>query len=85
MKPVFSLPSRRETSIVFGVTLVYSLLNAFFIGFRIEHLFLMAIFYILFFPGVKSRKLSVALLPFAVYGVSYDWMRIFPNYTKMTY
>ena len=80
MKSVFSLPPRRETTLVLGISTVFILLNAYFIGFRIEHIVLMSVFYILFFPSNKSRKLAVALLPFAVYGISYDWMRLYPNY-----
>lgn len=34
----------------------------------------------LFFAGIPTRKLAVALLPFFIFGVSYDWMRVFPNY-----
>ena len=32
------------------------------------------------FAGLPTRKLAVALLPFAIFGISYDWMRICPNY-----
>lgn len=35
---------------------------------------------ILFFASQETRKLVVALLPFALFGISYDWMRIIPNY-----
>ena len=30
--------------------------------------------------SLTTRKLAVALLPFFIFGVSYDWMRVFPNY-----
>ncbi len=41
----------------------------------------MAILYVaLFFAGLPTRKLAVALLPFVVFAISYDWMRICPNY-----
>ena len=30
--------------------------------------------------GKTTRKLAVALLPFVVFAVSYDWMRVYPNY-----
>ena len=38
------------------------------------------IFLALFFAGIPTRKLAVALLPFFIFGISYDWMRVFPNY-----
>ena len=39
-----------------------------------------ALYLVLFFAGLPTRKLAVALLPFAIFGISYDWMRICPNY-----
>ena len=38
------------------------------------------LFLVLFFAGKTTRKLAVALLPFVVFAVSYDWMRVYPNY-----
>jgi len=61
--------------------IVYSILTAVFVGFRIEHLLLLILFSILFFLNKESRKLAAALLPFLIFGISYDWMRVFPNYT----
>ena len=28
----------------------------------------------------QQRKLAVGLLPFFIFGISYDWMRVYPNY-----
>ena len=41
---------------------------------------MMGLFLVLFFAGKTTRKLAVALLPFVVFAVSYDWMRVYPNY-----
>lgn len=38
------------------------------------------LFVVLFFAGKTTRKLAVALLPFIIFGISYDWMRAYPNY-----
>lgn len=38
------------------------------------------VFLVLFFAGQTTRKLAVALLPFFIFGISYDWMRVYPNY-----
>ena len=38
------------------------------------------LFLLLFFSGSYTRKLAVALLPFIVFAISYDWMRVWPNY-----
>ena len=76
----YQMPSRRETWTVIGGIAVFLILTGIFIGFRSEH-FLMAILYVaLFFAGLPTRKLAVALLPFVVFAISYDWMRICPNY-----
>lgn len=80
MKLQFSLPSLREGLIVIVITVVFSLLTATFIGFRFEHILLITLFLALFFLNVKTRKLAVGLMPFLIFGISYDWMRVFPNY-----
>ena len=76
----FSLPSSRESMIVIGITVLFLLLTMVFVGIRPEHFVLVLIFLSLFFTGVKTRKLAVGLLPFVIFGISYDWMRVFPNY-----
>lgn len=47
---------------------------------RPEHLLIVSVFLILFFAGKSTRKLAVGLLPFFIFGISYDWMRVYPNY-----
>lgn len=59
---------------------VWMIVTAIFIGFRPEHPMLCLLIIALFFINRFTRKLVVALLPFAVFGISYDWMRIVPNY-----
>lgn len=74
------LPSKKETfSVLIGTTL-FAVLTAIFIGLRPEHYLMIVLFLILFFVGLPTRKLAVGLLPFVIFGVSYDWMRVFPNY-----
>lgn len=80
MKIQFSLPSKKESIIVIVITVVFSLLTATFVRFRPEHAFLIIFFLLLFFVNEKTRKLAVALLPFLIFGISYDWMRVYPNY-----
>ena len=76
----FSLPSSRESITVIGITVLFLLLTMTFVGIRPEHFVLVMIFLLLFFTGVKPRKLAVGLLPFVIFGISYDWMRVYPNY-----
>lgn len=41
---------------------------------------MVGLFLLLFFAHPRSRRLAVALLPFVVFEVCYDWMRLLPNY-----
>jgi hypothetical protein len=75
-----AMPSLRETLTTVAVMAVFLLLTATCVGLRTEHLLMVALYLVLFFAGLYTRKLAVALLPFVVFGVSYDWMRICPNY-----
>ncbi|MCI1648289.1 MAG: phosphatase PAP2 family protein [Bacteroides sp.] len=75
-----NLPTARESVSVIIIIALFILLTALFIGLRPEHFFMAGAFLILFFAGKASRKLAVALLPFIIFGISYDWMRICPNY-----
>lgn len=74
------LPSRRE-----AITLVLTLalwlgVTALFVGFRPEHLWLALLIAALFIAAPVTRRTVVALMPFIVFGISYDWMNIVPNY-----
>ena len=80
MRYTFNMPSRKETLTVVGITALFLLLTAVCLGLRPEHLLMAFIFLALFFAGIPTRKLAVALLPFFIFGISYDWMRVFPNY-----
>ena len=63
-----------------GCTILFFVVTALFVGLRGDHYLMAALFLGLFFAGEKTRKLSLALLPFIVFAVSYDWMRVYPNY-----
>lgn len=77
---VNSLPSLRESLLVLLVAGLFLLLTAWCIGLRTEHLLMVGLFLVLFFAGKPTRKLAVALLPFVLFAISYDWMRVYPNY-----
>ena len=80
MKETIVLPSKKEAGTVIGLAALFLLLTAVCIGLRPEHVFMVGLYLLLFFAGKTTRKLAVALLPFALFGISYDWMRVFPNY-----
>lgn len=77
-------PSKKETLTVVMIIFLFMILTAVFIGLRPEHLLMAVIFIILFFAGLPTRKLVVGLLPFFIFGISYDWMRVCPNYEVNT-
>ena len=73
-------PSVKEALPVAVVTVLFLLLTAMCIGLRTEHLLMAGLFLVLFFAGKTTRKLAVALLSFIIFGISYDWMWVYPNY-----
>lgn len=74
------LPRLQEAAVCIGALAVWLGVTALFIGFRPEHIFLALLIGVLFFLAPASRRLVVALIPFALFGISYDWMNLLPNY-----
>ncbi len=72
-------PSVKEALPVVVLTALFLLLTAclYRVAYR-QNIFNDGLF--LFFAGKTTRKLAVALLPFIIFGISYDWMRVYPNY-----
>ena len=73
-------PSAKEMKILFISLVVWIIVTTLFVGIRPEHGVMALLIAVLFFSSQGTRKLVVALLPFALFGISYDWMRIVPNY-----
>lgn len=74
------MASRRESLIMLCALAVWLAVTAVCVGFRPEHLWLALLIAALFFACRPTRKLVVALLPFIIFGISYDWMNIVHNY-----
>lgn len=74
------LPSRRESAVIAVCLLLWLAVTALFVGFRPEHLYIAIFLGAMLFATATTRRLVVALLPFIVFGISYDWMNILPNY-----
>lgn len=74
------LPTTRESIIMLCALLVWVAVTALCVGFRPEHGLIALLIAILFFAAGSTRRLVVALLPFIVFGISYDWMNIVHNY-----
>ena len=75
-----AFPTKKEFIIVACGTILFFVLTGIFIGIRVDHIALMGLFLALFFASGLTRKLAIALIPFMVFGISYDWMRLVPNY-----
>ena len=73
-------PSRREGTVIVVCVVVWLAVTALFVGLRPEHLYIALFLGVMLFATTQTRKLVVALMPFVVFGISYDWMNILPNY-----
>lgn len=74
------LPTLRESVVCAGALCLWLAVTALCIGFRPEHVVLAALIFTLFFFNGSTRRLVIALIPFFLFGISYDWMNILPNY-----
>ncbi len=77
---VISLPGRRESAIIAISLVTWLVVTALCVGFRPEHTYIALFLALMLFINNSTRCLVVALLPFVVFGISYDWMNIVPNY-----
>lgn len=71
---------RKEALICLTALVVWLGVTAGFVGLRPEHPLLALLIAALFFATGVTRRLVVALMPFIIFGISYDWMNIVPNY-----
>lgn len=76
----FMLPGKRESAIITVSLITWLAVTALCVGFRPEHLYIFILLALTLFASGPSRRLIVALLPFVIFGISYDWMKIVPNY-----
>lgn len=80
MTRFFNLPPRKQVVTCVVIVAVWLFITLCFVGLRFEHIVLAALILGLFFATDFTRRLIVALLPFVVFGMSYDWMNICRNY-----
>lgn len=73
-------PPKRELIILFSCLGIWWLVTTLFIGIRPEHPLLILLIAGLFCAHPQTKKLVVALLPFILFAISYDWMNLCPNY-----
>lgn len=73
-------PSRMATMINVVVWTCYYVYTQTTIGLRPIHLMLSGLFNVLFFASRYTRNLALSLMPFLLFGIKYDYQRLFPNY-----
>lgn len=78
------LPRKSEATVCVVCLLLWLAVTALCVGFRPEHAALAVLVFVLFMCTGTTRRLIVALLPFIIFGISYDWMNIVPNYEVNT-
>ena len=74
------MPALRESAWCAGALVLWLAVTALCIGFRPEHLVMALLIFALFFFNGATRRVVIALVPFFLFGISYDWMNIVPNY-----
>lgn len=74
------LPDKKEITVVAVLNLIFLVATGVFIGLRVEHIFLLTVIDLLFLSSKFTRKMLAAMFPFALFGLSYDYMRLYPNY-----
>jgi hypothetical protein len=59
---------------------MYLLLSYFLVGFKMEQVYLVLLFIILYFLSKPTRKFILGFLIFIVFWIIFDFMKAFPNY-----
>lgn len=72
--------TRRETAIVLLASVLFLLFQWLVVGLIPAQIVMVLLFNLLFFAHSFTRKLALTLLPFVLFEMSYDWMRLYPNY-----
>ena len=72
--------TKGEVRLVLGLSVAFLLFQALVVGMLPAHVFMVVLFNLLFFAHPYTRKLAAALIPFVLFEICYDWMRLYPNY-----
>ena len=75
-----STTTQRERLLVVAGSLAFLLFQWLVVGLIPAQVLMVAIFNTLFFAHPLTRKLAMSLLPFVLFEICYDWMRLYPNY-----
>jgi hypothetical protein len=73
-------PKLRHFSTLFIGSAAYFAWFWFFVGLRTEHVFLYCLLVGLYYVHPSARRVALAFVPFVIYWILYDSMRVMPNY-----
>jgi len=62
------------------ISAIYLAVSAIFIGFKVEQLVLVCLFWIMYLASAPSRKIILGFSVFIAYWVIFDYMKLLPNY-----
>lgn len=79
-RPFFTPPTFKQSAWCIGLWLLFYVIAYLFVGLMPAHFVITASFLLFFIPNRESRKLAFVLIPFVLFAISYDWMRLYPNY-----
>ncbi len=69
-----------HTAAILAACLAFLAFQYLVVGLTPMHILIVVLFSALYFAHSTTRKLAIAMLPFIAFGVTYDWMRLWPNY-----
>lgn len=72
--------SRRELFTVTSASVLFLVFQYYVVGLMPAQVLMVTLFCLLFFAHPVTKKVAVAMLPFIAFEISYDWMRLYPNY-----
>lgn len=72
--------SRREIIVVLVACVLFLVFQTTVVGIMPAHFVMVGLFVLFYLAHPFSRKLALALLPFIMFEICYDWMRLYPNY-----
>lgn len=70
----------KHSLLVTAITVAYLCVSALLIGFKTDQVFLAALFNILYYASLPTRKFILAFSIFIVFWIIFDSMKAFPNY-----
>lgn len=74
------MPLHKRILTAAAIGIAYLIISYFVVGFRIDEVFIAALFFLLYTVSKKTRNFALTLAPFLVFWVIFDYMKAFPNY-----